>query len=417
MSSRSRVASVRHGKLKQQKPIVTLLKIIGSVIAVIAVSIASVGAITVYGIQNGLRENAVELDSAPEPSNDIGILPQIGAFEGGANILLVGSDSGGGNASYGVRDAELNDVTILIHLNSDNSGMTVISFPRDTFVSIPECTHPETGVTSGAVNNTKINQALSRGGLACVARTVEQLTGASIPYAALIEFDGVVEMSNAVGGVTVCVNEDINDSHTGLVLSAGEHTLQGAEALSFLRSRHGVGDGSDLGRISNQQVFLSALMRTIKSDETLNDISKLYNIAHVASENVTLSTSLTGIDTMVSFALAVKDIPLERIVFIQYPTAIGNSGSQSGVFPIKSAAGELMDAVLTDKPIALTGGTAPGDIGSIVVDDVPDPDAAPNPSGTPTPAPETTEDPEPPTSLPPAVTGQTASQVTCSNAN
>ena len=85
----------------------------------------------------------------------------------------------------------------------------------------------------------------------------------------MITFDGVIEMSNALGGVDVCVTQRIRDTDTGLDLSAGTHSLQGKDALEFLRTRHGVGDGSDLARISSQQVFLSSMMRKIISGGTL----------------------------------------------------------------------------------------------------------------------------------------------------
>lgn len=431
MPSHRRVASVRHGKLKRPHPVLTLLKVLLAIVAVVTVSAGSVAAIAVYNLDRQLKDNAVALDTTPEPAptaTDPTEKPkpvEIGSFDGGANILLVGSDSGQGNAAYGVRGASLNDVNILVHINEDHSGMSVISFPRDTFVNIPECTNPDTGAVRAASSGTKINEALGRGGLACVVSTVESLTGASIPYAGLIEFDGVVEMSNAVGGVTVCINEDINDKYTGLHVAAGEQTLQGSDALAFLRTRHGVGDGSDLGRISNQQVFLSALIRSIKSDSTLNDPSKLYALANATAQNVVLSTSLTGIDTMVSLAKTMREIPLDRIAFIQYPTAVTTLGSQSGVLPITDAASALMTAVLNDDPLALTGGTAPGQIGSIVTGVVPDVPVAPavpetsTPSATPSPSTPVVPEAQPkePVALPSQVTGQTANQVTCSNAN
>jgi LCP family protein required for cell wall assembly len=435
-SHRRVVPSIRHGKLKKRPhPIKTIFKTLGIAVAVVAVSAGSVGAIEVYNLQHELKQNAVTLDSKPTtpPKPTASAVPtqktpQLGTIEGGANILLVGSDSGDGNAAYGTRGENLNDVTILIHINADHEGMSVISFPRDTFVNIPQCTNEKTGAVVPAASNVKINTALSRGGVNCVAKTVENLTGASIPYAALIQFDGVIAMSNAVGGVPVCVNADINDSYTGLHLTAGEHTLQGADALAFLRTRHGVGDGSDLGRISNQQVFLSSLIRVIKSNDTITSPSKLYSIATVAAKNVVLSTSLTDITTMMEMALTVKAIPLSGTTFIQYPTALTSVGTLSGVAPIKSAGDALMSAVLADKPLALTGGTAPGQYGSIVKGSVPDATPTPSPSATgtptsgattnsPTPTPTATKTPEPTVSLPAQVTGQKATEVTCSNAN
>jgi hypothetical protein len=184
------------------------------------------------------------------------------------------------------------------------------------------------------------------------------------------------------------------------------HTLSGYAALQFLRTRHGVGDGSDLGRISNQQVFLSSLMRTIKSADTLSNPIKLYALAKAAVSNMTVSESLNNVNTMVQIALALKDISLDKVVFIQYPTGY----VAGGVEPIPSAATALMAAIKADQPVALSGGTGPGQIGSVVESPAPVP--SPATSGTPVPTPPATGAPV--TVLPSQVTGQTAAEQTCS---
>ncbi len=195
----------------------------------------------------------------------------------------------------------------------------------------------------------KINTTLEYGGVGCTRDTIAKLTGMKIPYVALITFDGVVEMSNAVGGVPVCVAKAINDDYTGLHLTAGIHTLQGARALEFLRTRHGVGDGSDLTRISSQQVFLSALVRKVKSSSTLTDVTKLYGLAHAAGESMVLSSTLASIDTMVSIARAVAPISLSRFVLVQYPTVVSGDGVTANTEPATT----LIDAIKADKTLRL----------------------------------------------------------------
>jgi len=283
------------------------------------------------------------------------------------------------------------------------------------FVDIPECPNPDGGSFPPA-STQKINEALSRGGLACPVLTVENLTGLDIPYAAKIEFDGVIEMSNAVGGVEVCVASPINDRNIPFRLDAGIHTLSGVDALQFLRTRYGVGDGSDLTRISNQQQFLSSLVRTLKSSETLSNPVKLYGIASAATQNLEFSNSLSNVDTMVAIAGALKDIPLEDVVFVKYPSADGNVGDASGVFPISSAATVLFDAISADQPISLTGTTGGGTVADPnapvaeepVVEE-PAASASPDPSASPDAAVEEPAKVE----LPSVVEGQNASQVTC----
>ena len=321
----------------------------------------------------------------------------VGPITGPVNILLVGDDSGDGNAAYGARGEALNDVTILIHLSPVSKSVTAVSIPRDLYVAQPTCG------SNPAVGQARFNTALSRGGLDCVVASASALTGLPIQYAAQIEFDGVVAMSDAVGGVPVCLVTGIDDPYSGLVLSAGEHTLQGAQALAFLRTRHGLSTGSDLQRISNQQVFLSSLMRTIKSSNTLDNPLKLIALAQAAAANMKLSTQLAQTSTMVSMALALRSIPLDRIAFVQYPSHPTTVHGQSVTLPDSGDAAVLMTALANDQAVvtqqlrgaAVSNGT-------------------PKPSSTPTPSASATPNGGVPVPLPTSISGQAADQSTCS---
>lgn len=409
----------RHGRLRSPRPAVAALKFLAAALAVILVSTGGVAAFAVWNVTSAIGEGVAlpGEDQAP---------PRIGTIEGGANLLLVGSDSGGGNAAYGERGEVLNDVTMLLHIAEDQQSATVVSFPRDLIVDIPECPDPTGGEVFPPLDGVKINNALQRGGLACPVETVKALTGLDIPYAAVIEFDGVVAMSNAVGGVPVCVATPIDDRQISFKLPAGESVLSGRDALQFLRSRYGVGDGSDLTRISNQQQFLSSLVRTLKSTETLSDPVKLYGIATAASQNLTFSNSLRSIDAMVSVASALRNIPLEEVVFVKYP------GFADGpdVIPDTDAAETLFAAIDADQKLVLTGGTGGGTTVAEPADptDPSAPGASTEPSAPTDPS--APVDPSPPTDpsspvdpsapvapgpvvLPPSIQGQDASQQTC----
>jgi anionic cell wall polymer biosynthesis LytR-Cps2A-Psr (LCP) family protein len=174
----------------------------------------------------------------------------------------------------------------------------------------------------------------------------------------------------------------------------------------FLRSRHGVGDGSDLTRISSQQVFLSSLVRTLKSSETLTDLPKLYQIANAALSNMELSNSFRAPDTLVSIAQALKDIPLDRVTFVQFPGATGNPvGSPyfNKVKPNMAIANQLFAKLKADTPFALANA---GDGQGSVLD--------PNATALPVDPNETAA----PTDLEviPGLKGQTAADQTCSRA-
>jgi len=407
----SRRTAARHGRLRPQSGLRHLGRVLAACIGVGVVSTVCIVAIAVSMIAGSARPS-VDLEAGSSGSP----VPEIGAIEGGVNILLAGSDSAEGSeaGAFGDRSENLNDVTMLMHISEDHSTVEVVSFPRDLYVPIPSCTDPATGAVTEPVSSEKINQSLELGGLACTVQTVEQLTGLEIPYAALIQFEGVIEMSNAVGGVDVCVATPLEDVYTGLTLTAGTHTLVGAEALAFLRTRHGVGDGSDLTRISSQQVYLSSLVRKVKSASTLSNPVALYGLAKAAVSNMQLSTSLENVNTMVSIGLAVKDVDLANVVFVQYPTFIDGNG----VYPSEEAAATLTAALQADQPIALTGTTGGGSEsadGSTPVPSAPEEPATPEPAPEATGAPATTAPApeETAVALPSDVSGQTAQQETC----
>lgn len=396
----------RHGRLRRRRAWNAVAALLAGTLVVVLTAGASVASIVGWQLNNQLQENTVIIgaDSAPPPN--------IAAFEGGFNILLVGSDTREGQGGIGGNESSvLNDVTMLMHVAEDKQSATVVSFPRDLVVPLPAC---ENG---GPAGGQPINVTLFYGGLSCTVDTVENLTGLKIQFAGLITFKGVIAMSNAVGGVPVCVTEPINDPYTGLVIpKAGTYNLKGVNALAFLRSRHGVGDGSDLGRIGSQQVFLSSLIRKIKSDDTLTDFGKLYSIAQAATKNISLSSNFANLDTLVSVALVMKDIPLENVVFVRYPSTTGVGGIYQGkVAPIQSVADALFAAIKKDRPVGLDANSLDGANGGSTSDP-----NAPKPSAPATPAPTASGEPEPDKPKPvvvPGLKGQSAADYTCAVAN
>jgi LCP family protein required for cell wall assembly len=381
----------RHGRLRSPGLALAVLRFVAIGLCVVVVA--------------GLGIAALPGDTSTD-------IPEIGAYSGTVNLLLVGSDTRTGQKGhYGANPGStLNDVNILIHISEDHTKATVLSFPRDLYVSRPSCANPaDTSQTLPAATGVKINSVLEYGGLGCVRDTVADLTGMTIPFAALITFDGVVEMSNAVGGVPVCVAKRIDDDYTGLHLAAGEHTMQGPTALKFLRTRHGVGDGSDVTRISSQQVFLSSLVRKMKSTSTLTDVTKLYGLAVAASQSMSLSSGLANVDTMVSIGRAVASIPLAQFVLVQYPTTLYGDGLVAN----EAAAKTLVTAVKDDKTLKLAKkqeGATTGS-GSVTRGEA---TSSPSPSGSPSPDPSASSDT---VDLPSSVVGQTVAQETCSIGN
>jgi anionic cell wall polymer biosynthesis LytR-Cps2A-Psr (LCP) family protein len=252
-------------------------------------------------------------------------------------------------------------------------------------------------------------------------KTISQLSGQNIPFAAKVTWGGVIEVTNAVGGVEVCLASGIKDKYTGIDWPAGMRNIKGMEALQFLRTRHGVGDGSDLGRISNQQQYMSRLARKLMSEDVLSNPATLYKLATTAVENITPSKSLTNPLTLVQIALAVKNVPLDEIVFVQYPVDTDPSDPNK-VVPNKSAATALWDALAANKPLKLTGDAGSND-GVVVVPPAPGATPTATPEATPgatpgaTPTPGATAPVDDSIALPSAITGSTGAQETCSNGN
>lgn len=335
-------------------------------------------------------------------------LPTAEEINGPINILLVGSDTraGQGSTAYGPSTAELADVIILIHVSQDRSNAVAVSFPRDLMISVPPCPNPDGGERFPAQDLVQINATMNTGGPACTLVAIQALTGVQIPYLAMIDFKGVIAMSEVVGGVNVCVAEDINDPKTNLFLEAGEHSLVGDQALAFLRTRYGVGDGSDLSRISNQQVFLTSLVRKLKDEGVLSNPFKMLRVGTAALENMTLSKSLTNIGVMLGMAREVNQVDIDMITFLKLPV-YSMKGAYSGrVALIEDKADFLFQKIANDEPLILAKAN-PGS-GAVVAEDT-----TPAADGSATPAEQASASPEA-EPLPDWVQGTKASVKSCS---
>jgi LCP family protein required for cell wall assembly len=233
------------------------------------------------------------------------------------NLLVIGSDARsnstdcrlGGNCGGGGNNA---DVEMVVHVSADRSNATVMSVPRDTMTQLPECRNPNGSTTPARYG--QINSSLAEGP-GCTVAAVHQLTGIPIDHFVMVDFSGVVNMSDAVGGVTVCVSNNVYDTYSHLKLSKGKHVLKGVAALEFVRSRHAFGDGSDLGRTYAQHAFLSAVIRSMKSSGTLANPVAVYSLANAATKALTVDTGLGSIPTLIGLARDVNKVPSNRITF------------------------------------------------------------------------------------------------------
>ncbi|CAL9476933.1 LCP family protein [Streptomyces sp. enrichment culture] len=266
-------------------------------------------------------------------NDNIESLPDDGASTGGfqkdqaINILLIGTDkrTGSGNDGYGDKgSAGHADTTLLLHVSKDRSNATALSIPRDLIVDIPDCpTTQEDGSTKviPGSSGVRFNQSLGQSDRtpSCTMRTVTELTGVKPDNFMVADFNAVKTLSSAVGGVEVCLAKDINDPDSHLNLPAGKHTIEGEEALAFVRTRHSVGFGGDLSRIELQQQFLSSLMRKLKSNDTLTSPTKMVKLAEAGTKALTVDSKLDSIGKLKDLGLELGKLNTKNLTFATVP--------------------------------------------------------------------------------------------------
>ncbi|MER5878945.1 LCP family protein [Streptomyces sp. NPDC001910] len=243
------------------------------------------------------------------------------------NILIIGTDkrTGKGNEGYGDKNSVGHaDTNILLHVSKDRTNATAMSIPRDLIVDIPECrTKLDDGTekviqpTRNVRFNTSLGQEDRNPG--CTMDTVKAVTGISVDHFAMVDFNAVKTLTSAVGGVEVCLAKDVDDPDSHLKLSAGKHTIEGEQALAFVRTRHSFGNQGDLDRIKVQQQFMASLMRKMSSGDTLTNPKKLIDLAEAATKALTVDTGIAKVTTLKDMALELKKVPTKNITFTTVP--------------------------------------------------------------------------------------------------
>jgi LCP family protein required for cell wall assembly len=297
------------------------------------------------------------------------------------NFLLVGSDSRAGTgdqyqgtgATYvtGARS----DTVILLHIPKDGSRATLVSFPRDSWVEIPAWTSPSGH--SYPVHMDKLNSAFAEGNLpagnpALLVATIEDLSNLRIDHYVQIDFAGFKNMVQALGGVTICTPIPLHDHFSGIDLSAGTHTLNGDQALAFVRQRHGLPQG-DIDRIAHQQQFIGAVFRKVFTAGTLLNPFKLNAFLDVATKSVSTDQNLS-INDLRNLALRLRHLDPAHVQFATLPlTDInGTRDGQSVVLLDQQALPGFFHSLDAAAPKPAEGQSAtltvpPGDIQVVVL--------------------------------------------------
>ncbi len=278
----------------------------------------------------------------------------LGASDGGPlNILLVGVDSrtdAQGNElprqllaelRSGAEPGVLNsDTIILLHVPAGGSGAIAISIPRDSYVDIPDyrrdkinAAYPASKAIAadalrekGLTDDAMIDRQAAEEGRKALVQTVERLTGASIDHYAEVNLLGFYNLTNAIGGVEVCLRRPVREPFSGANFPAGRQTISGGAALAFVRQRYELPEG-DISRIRRQQVFLAALANKITSAGTLTDAGKLQSLINVAKQSVVLDA---GFDPL-ALAGKLSELAGGGIEFVTIPTRGAETNARGDV--------------------------------------------------------------------------------------
>ena len=278
------------------------------------------------------------------------------------NLLLVGSDNrqgltkdqirelwvGGTDIAAGARS----DTMLLVHISKDRDSAVIVSLPRDSLVTIPEHVSSSDSTKIVPARQNKLNAAFSFGGAPLLIETLEGETGLRIDHYIEINYLGFTNIIDALGGIDVCVKKDINDSKSDLELSAGLQTLDGIQALKYVRKRDFDGLG-DIGRMKRQQEFMSAVLRKATSTGTLLNPIKLVSFLYAAIKTVTTDNDFNKND-LLTLGKQLKNLSADRVRTLTIPLSTAN-GRAEGVGSVviwdSVLAPDLFNRLLNDQPI------------------------------------------------------------------
>ena len=285
------------------------------------------------------------------------------SYDGRAvNLLVLGTDSRSGDnnvdGSEGSDEVSVarSDTALVMHISADRKRVDAVSIPRDTLVDIPECKSLD-GETTGAEEDGQFNSAFANGagtgndkkavasGATCTLKTVEKMTGIRIDDFVVVDFNGLSKVVDSLGGVNVHVDEAIDDSdYTGLTLDEGCQKLDGQTALQYARVRHGVGDGSDISRISRQQKLMNAMASKALSSNVLTQSGFLTSTL----ETLTTSKHIGQISNLSGLAYSLQGVGMDKINFITMPNEAADD--ENRVVPTENAK-KVWTALKNDKPV------------------------------------------------------------------
>lgn len=309
------------------------------------------------------------------------------------NVLVMGSDTrdGAGNNIDGLTGGgERSDTTILLHLSADRKRAYGISIPRDLLVDRPDC-RSKSGETIQGASQVMWNEAFAVGGPACTIQQFEHVTGVRVDHYVKVDFEGFRGMVDAIGGVTTCIPEDIEDPAHHISIEAGTRKLKGYEALNYVRERYVVGNGSDVGRMKRQQAFIASMAHQVVTAGTLARPDRLVRFLDSATKSLTVDPGLKSVVKLAELGNEFKGIGLDNIQFLTVPIITAPTDPNRLAFQ-QPQADQVWAKVRKDQPLTrrlssdvISAGNVPGN-----------PSSSPSgsPSGSPSSSPSSTPDDE-----------------------
>jgi LCP family protein required for cell wall assembly len=340
---------------------------VGKVLLAAVVVLAMATGLSVVFIYRHLNGNLNVVDLTDQLGTDRPDKVKVEGPQEPLNILVMGSDSRdceGCNIDNLTGGGERSDTTILLHLSADRKRAYGISIPRDSMVNRPTCEAEDGGDIPGGTH-VMWNEAFSLGGPACTMRQLEQLTGLRLDHYVVVDFEGFRDMVDAIGGVEVCIPEDIVDPTHGINIPAGTRKIRGQEALNYVRERYVIGNGSDIGRMKRQQAFIASMAHQVVSAGTLANPIKVVRFLEAATQSLQLDPELGSLKKIGNLGYQFRNIGLDNIQFITIPNMPDPADANHLVWT--PAAKQVWQKIIADEPLTrrlssdvISAGNVPG---------------------------------------------------------
>lgn len=324
-------------------------KVIGMSTLMLSMVVGLAAAYYVRGLDDNISE-----DDPYERITNRPAAPEITGPDGPINLLVMGSDTrdGDGNEIGGGLDeveGERSDTTILLHISADRTNAYGVSIPRDSMVARPDCIG-EDGETIPGAEVDMFNTAFELGGTACTIQTVEQLTGVRVTNHVVVDFQGFQGMVDAIDGVEVCLPNPIDDPLAKIDLPAGVQTLEGRDALGYVRTRSSQASANaDLGRAKRQQAFVASMIKKVVSSETLLRPDRLLGFLNEATSSLTADPELADVRRLAGLAQQLSDVGLDNILFVTVP--VQDYAPDPNRVEWLESADDIWQAMIDDEPL------------------------------------------------------------------